>query len=145
MIEFGDQLSSIEYSERPGSYGIAISGNKILVEMAKLGYFLPGGGIDEGETIEEALRREFREESGYEISSFQTLGSAAEYVNLPDEDFYIKKVGHFFLVELGEKGEPTYDDGHVFPVEWRDIEEIRANLYLKSQWWSIEQALAQST
>lgn len=46
-----------------------------LVESTKYHYYqILGGGIDPGETIEVALRREVREEMGYEINQFQPLG-----------------------------------------------------------------------
>ncbi len=50
--------------------------NKIaLVEGSKSGfYFLPGGGVEPGETLEEALRRECMEETGCEIGSIEKLG-----------------------------------------------------------------------
>lgn len=135
MKEFGIFNKEKEYREREGSYGVAIQGDEVLIEIAKLGYFLPGGGIEETETAEEALLREFREESGYELSSWKSIGTAIEY----KED--LKKTGHFYLVHLGAKGEPTYEDGHIFPVEWLPVKEVQANMHLESQWWAIEEGV----
>ena len=42
-------------------------------------YKLPGGGIEEGESVEEALRREVIEESGYTITRAKSLGQTIEY------------------------------------------------------------------
>lgn len=41
-------------------------------------YKLPGGGIDEGEEILDALHREIREETGYTITDVQELGITEE-------------------------------------------------------------------
>ncbi len=41
-------------------------------------YKLPGGGIDEGERVVDALRREVREETGYEITDIEELGIVEE-------------------------------------------------------------------
>lgn len=38
-------------------------------------FTLPGGGIDEGETPEESLIREFKEEAQFEIKNIKLLGS----------------------------------------------------------------------
>ncbi|MDO8451808.1 MAG: NUDIX domain-containing protein [bacterium] len=140
--EFGTCESGVEYPERLGAYGIAIRGEEILIEKARLGYFLPGGGTNEGESIEGALKREMREETGYELDSFQFIGSATEYRNGPEKGFRQKKVGHFFTVELGKKGEPTYPDGHIALVEWTAIPEVLDHLLLDSQKWAIELALS---
>lgn len=142
METFGTHQPEVTYRERHGSYGVALKGDMVLIELARLGHFLPGGGIEVGESIEEALVREFREETGYELTGFTHLGSAVEYVDIADKGFHMKKVGHFYLVELGAKGEPTYDDGHVYPVEWMSVAAAREKMYLESQWWAIERALA---
>jgi len=139
--EFGICEDNIEYPERPGAYGIAFDGESILIEKARLGYFLPGGGMDEEETAEDALKREMREETGYELNSYQLIGSAAEYRNGPEEGFRQKKIGYFYVVELGEKKEPTYPDGHLVVVEWTPVSETLERLLLESQRWAIELAL----
>ena len=62
---FGVKKAGIEYRPRFGAYGIAVQSDQVLIESARRGLFLPGGGIEEGETVEEALYREFLEETGY--------------------------------------------------------------------------------
>jgi len=50
-----------------------------VVKSFKHGYIqLPGGGIEDGETIEEAARRETREEVGYKITDLNPLGYTLE-------------------------------------------------------------------
>ncbi len=54
---------------RPGAYALILNGGEILmVNNRSTGkYFFPGGGVNLGEKIEEAIRREVWEEVGIEI------------------------------------------------------------------------------
>ena len=70
-----------------------VRGGKIaMVHSLKYDYYkFPGGGIDEGEFIEEALRRELVEEAGYEVSIVSPLGRVIEerhWSNMHGVDFY---------------------------------------------------------
>ena len=50
-----------------------------VVKSEKYGYMqLPGGGIEDGESIEEALRRETEEETGFLISDIKPIGYTIE-------------------------------------------------------------------
>ncbi len=55
------------------------SGRVLLVRQIAGPYagawLLPGGGVDEGETLEEALRREMREETGCELDGVELVAS----------------------------------------------------------------------
>ncbi len=73
-------LDSKDAKELPICYGartvILTEDNKIvLIKVEKGNYFtLVGGGIEEGETIEEGMIRECKEESGYDVSIVTSLG-----------------------------------------------------------------------
>ena len=55
------------------------TGRCALMYAAKYGiHTLPGGGVEEGETIEEALQREIHEETGCAIAGFEPLGYVEE-------------------------------------------------------------------
>ena len=66
-------IDSDELTIRPAVYGIIVQNKKILLMtmMANGKYHLPGGNISKGETIEDALQREIKEETGIEIDKIR--------------------------------------------------------------------------
>lgn len=84
-------------------YGIIACGEKLLVTYSNKDkeYSLIGGGVEQGETLEESLKREFLEESGYLIDKIN------EFVNI--DCFWRKRDGrlmetdaNFFFCEVDE-------------------------------------------
>ena len=75
ILEFGTKQDGIDYIDRPGAYAV-IENNEgqIAVIEAGNGYFLPGGGIDTGESDVDALKREILEEIGYQASMLIEIG-----------------------------------------------------------------------
>lgn len=62
-----------------GVYGIGVRSGKMLLIRKKRDpyagrYDLPGGTVEPDETLAEALRREFREETGWAFSSCAASG-----------------------------------------------------------------------
>lgn len=79
-----------------------------LLHVGRDGYYkLPGGGIDEGETTIEALKRECLEEAGCQIEVGAEIGLVIEY----RRSSHIRQESYvYFATVVGEKGEPEYTD-----------------------------------
>ena len=98
--DFG--LNSIKFNNpkiRKGARGIIINHDgKIAVfnKVNKNEYKLPGGGINDGETPEEAFKREALEETGCEIEIVKSLGTIEEHKSL--ENF--KQISYIFVAKV---------------------------------------------
>ena len=82
-----------------GKLFIAQRGKKAKNERSK--WQIPGGGVDFGETLEDALKREIREEHGIEIEILELLGICDHII--PDEHQHW--VAPTYICKL-VKGEP---------------------------------------
>jgi 8-oxo-dGTP diphosphatase len=102
MKEFGEKKAGVEYKKRVGSYGVVIENERVGVIKSKdyADYFLTGGGIEEGETETGSLRREAREEIGFEIEIGEKIGQAVEYFYSNAERKYTAKECHFYRLSL---------------------------------------------
>jgi 8-oxo-dGTP pyrophosphatase MutT (NUDIX family) len=121
-IVFGEK---VECKYRKTCYGIVKHNDKFLVtynERIKE-YSLPGGGAEEGESLEDCIKREFAEEVGYEILRI------GEFINI--DCFWIRREGspmetdaNFLLidVDLNNQINPTEPDHKAL---WVDKEMLR--------------------
>lgn len=116
---------------RPSVYGILIEDGKILLSKLWDKYEFPGGGVNIDETLEEALIREFEEETGIRVKPlfpvlaitnfFHPAHSAihkAEYWNCPLIYFVVEKIGGDISIANLDEEEKAYAS----PAEWIDLE-----------------------
>jgi 8-oxo-dGTP diphosphatase len=135
--EFGIKQEGIDYIDRPGVYALIENNNsQIGVIETSHGYFLPGGGIEAGESDVEALKREILEEIGYQASILIEIGEAVEYIQAYSEKKYYQINSRFYKVLPGtEIGEGVEKDHRLV---WLRPEEAIQLLKRQSQIWAVQ-------
>ena len=102
-------------------------GDEILVsrralEPARGTLDLPGGFVDAGESIDEGMRREIREETGCEVESMRWLFSLSNSYLYSGLD--VPTADSFFLCRLRAGGRPKAADDAA-SLEWRSLSALQ--------------------
>lgn len=87
------------YKPRPGAYGILVRAGKILLTVQTEPRFeiqLPGGGIDLGESPQQALHREVIEETGWRIGDLRKFGAYRRFTYMEEYDLWAEKICHIY-------------------------------------------------
>lgn len=99
---------------RPSVRGIIIKDDKIaMMHSLRYDYYkLPGGGIDQGETLEETLVREVQEESGLVVKkdSIREFGYVKRIEKGKTDDIFVQENFYFLCEAEEEPGQRNLDD-----------------------------------
>ena len=125
-VEIINQVSSTFFEpivkSRESCRGLVIKDGKVLLshEREKDIYMSPGGGIENGETMQECCAREILEETGLIVDVGEHFVTVNEYVF---NEFYIN---NYFLCQVIGQGKqqltPTEID-HGMAPKWVEIEK----------------------
>tara|TARA_Y100000310_G_scaffold325630_1_gene389354 strand:+ start:317 stop:697 length:381 start_codon:yes stop_codon:yes gene_type:complete len=83
--------------ENNGKVLVQLRGNEVKIQRGLWSLF--GGGIERGESKEEALVRELKEELDVNLKEFKYLFTFNSYFLFPQHIFYAKFDGEFKLLE----------------------------------------------
>ncbi len=104
-----------------------------LLYSKKFNYYkLPGGGVEEGEDYETALKRECQEEVGCDVDVISEIGMIIEYRKFCE----LKQISYCYLAKVkGKKGSPNFTENELeggFEQLWLPYEEVKRLIALKT-------------
>lgn len=101
-LQFGTAASGLDYRLRATAFGLVVQAGRLAcvrVDRGEGSYFdLPGGAVDGDETEEQAVVREFLEETGMHVRPLSRIAEASQYFRKSDGE-PINNTGGFWTVE----------------------------------------------
>lgn len=112
---------------RPSIYGILIEKNKIILSKQWDGYDFPGGGAELHETVEDTLKREFWEETGFKVKPIKLIYAGTSFFYSVERKKYWNCQVYYFLVKKigGKLSKANFDEHekiYANMAEWIDID-----------------------
>lgn len=133
VATFGTRSPGRSYVVRRAAYAVIWSvEGRVATVKTRRGHFLPGGGIEAGETDETGLIREVREECARAIALGPRIAEAVQFFRASRGYFE----GHHVFFAGAFASEPEGVGEH--ELVWLDLQSARARLFHASHSWAIE-------
>ena len=138
-LQFGRPEPGKSYDDRPTAVGLVFRDGRLACVRVDRGegsyYDLPGGAIDGDETEEQALVREFVEETGLTVRPNARLGEAGQYF-LKSDGRAVNNLAGFWTAEV-EREDPSakIEDDH--ELQWLDPQQALAQLRHDAHAWAV--------
>lgn len=137
MKYVGTKEDNVEYRKRPGAYAIIVNKNDDKVGIVTDGedYFYLGGGIENGETKLEALKREMIEEAGYSIKNIREFEEVGSHIFAEDKG-YLEIIASVYIAEFDKKIAKPIEKDH--KILWVTPEEYVSKMFREWQRYIME-------
>lgn len=135
LPRFGTELVGEDYQLRPSAYVLLRDPEgRLALARQPLGDFLIGGGIEPGESAEEAVLREAVEEVGLRLEVGDYLGCAEELLLSPRYGVPFQKRCHFFGARILGTA-PAVEDDH--QLVWEPPQQLLRGLFHQAHRWAV--------
>ena len=124
------------YSRRSARVILADGADRLLLFESEGFWFTPGGGVEPGETIEEAATRELWEETGLRIAPDQLGPIVAETSGYADLGFAAGMFHDLFYFQRAPAG---------FCVDTSGWQPVEASTMSGHRWWTVAEVEASPT
>lgn len=140
LQEIPDEVNIVKRNAVKG-ISFDAQGKLLMIRTKKGDYKFPGGGMNESESLEETLRREFAEETGFRLLNIYDVIGIVEERNIDKFDSNKIFVMHSeyvkcevdFTFQIAQKLD-DYEKEQDFKIEFVSIEEaIKNNMSLLEQ------------
>ena len=138
---FGERIEQETYVDREGAYLICVRDGMLAVAETSKGYFLPGGGIEDGETHEACIKREVLEETGFFCVIGRYICSGDCYY-FHDRLGYFHPIQHYYEGSLGKQISLPTEEDHT--LAWVPLKDAYTKLN-QLQAWAVERLLQSSS
>jgi 8-oxo-dGTP diphosphatase len=110
---FGSAQEVAHWVIRPSVYALVADGDgRVAIVRSVDGIFLPGGGIEPGETAEEALRREALEECGFDVRLGSWSLRAVQFAYSRSAETHFEKRSRFVACAIDGPRRAAREPGH---------------------------------
>ena len=135
---FGEKENA-QYLDREGAYLIPFHNNQVGVIQTPKGYFFLGGGLENGESHLDCIKRECMEETGCSPCVMGRLCSAEAYLKHPAIGYFHPIQTYYFGTLLPKECSPTEMD-HI--LCWIAYDQFVGKMLPEMQNWALEQLSA---
>lgn len=136
MVEV--KRESLEF--RPAGYAVVRREDEVLfVKMKQSGkFFFPGGAVDVGEPMEDAVRREIREEAGVEVKELEFLMMKETFFAYGEKAYHALNFVYTAEFASGEELICSDLEDEAYEPQWVKVSELTSDSMQAFGWEVIE-------